>query len=639
MAITIEGLQIEITENSEKAVKGLDALTKSLEKLKKVTGDLGKSLEGVNFDAFSKQMKQLSTSLRPLQGFKTQASGLLNSLRHFKSTAEEINEFTGFDRFASQIKILANSLTPLSGFNTKLGATLNALHELPVISDTLDTVNFESFANDIKQLTNSLTPLTTIQTGLGSTLNQLSRFEQVVQQLDVTFQDTKVADNILKLVEALRPLTTLGKSTLGSMLNQLRKLPEIMEQLSKVDMDALGAQIERVTNAVRPLANEMNKVAAGFSAFPSRIQRLITQNERLSRSNKSLSRSYGVLGTGIRKAYVQMGVLLYSLRRIARAMADWVTESNSYIENLNLFRVSLREGADEALDYAYKVQEAFGVDPSEWIRFQAVFQNMLTGFGVVGEKARIMSRNLTQLGYDLATIFNVDYATAMEKLESAIAGQPRPMREWGFDMSEATLKLVALRHGIEQNVETMTQFEKSQLRYLQLMETARKHGILGNFAREIPTPAKAMRIINQQLLQFRRALGDMLIPILMKILPYLQAFVKLLTDAARALANFFGFTLPVIDYSNIGKIGPISDDIGEIGDSADKTTGAVKKLRNALMGFDEINILPKDTGISGTGSGAGIGGGGGFEIDPSIYDYDFLGDAQNEVNKIVDRIY
>ena len=68
----IDGLQIEITENSEKAVSGLDALTQSLERLKEVTGDLGKSLEGVNFDKFGKQIKQLSTALQPLQGFKTQ---------------------------------------------------------------------------------------------------------------------------------------------------------------------------------------------------------------------------------------------------------------------------------------------------------------------------------------------------------------------------------------------------------------------------------------------------------------------------------------------------------------------------------------------------------------------------------------
>ena len=115
---------------------------------------------------------------------------------------------------------------------------------------------------------------------------------------------------------------------------------------------------------------------------------------------------------------------------------------------------------------------------------------MATGFGIASDKAAVMSKALTQLGYDLATIFNVDYDIAMEKLESALAGQPRPMREWGFDMSEATLKLVAMKLGIEENVETMTQFEKAQLRFVQLMDTARKQGILGNFARRYTPPPR-----------------------------------------------------------------------------------------------------------------------------------------------------
>lgn len=88
MAITIDGLQLEITENSEKAVAGLEALTQSLEKLKKVTSGLEKSLAGVNFDQFGQQIKQLSTALQPLQGFKTQAGSVISSLRYFKDAAK-----------------------------------------------------------------------------------------------------------------------------------------------------------------------------------------------------------------------------------------------------------------------------------------------------------------------------------------------------------------------------------------------------------------------------------------------------------------------------------------------------------------------------------------------------------------------
>lgn len=639
MSLMIDDLQIEITDNSTEAVKGLDALTNSLERLKKTTGNLGKSLEGVNFDKFNTQMRRLSTALQPLQGFKTQAAGVLSALRHFKQTADDLNRFTGFDKFSSQIARLAKSLEPLSNVGSRLGATLNALSQTATISEQLDSVDFESFSSSITTITQSLMPLGDIQSKLGATLSQLSRFGQVTQQLDLVFQDSSVAENIKKLVEALQPLSDINKSQLSSTLNQLNKLPDIAKSLSEMDMGDFAAQIEKAVEAIRPLADEMNKVSNGFKAFPTKIQRIISQSNRLTSSNKKLTASYGSLSVGISKIKLQIVALYFGLRRIARSMSEWVKESNDYVENLNLFRITMREASDEALDFANKAQQAFGIDPSEWIRFQAIFQNMTTGFGIAADKATVMSKNLTQLGYDLATVFNVDYETAMQKLQSALAGQPRPMREWGFDMSEATLKLAAMNHGIKENVETMTQMEKAQIRYLQIFETAKRQGYLQNFAREIHTPANAMRILNEQLRFFKRELGNAIIPLLMKILPYIQAIVKVLTDAARALAAFFGFELPVIDYSGLDAIGGISDDLDGIESGADGATGAAKKLKNILMGFDEINLLPKDTTTGGIGSGGGGGVGGGFEIDPSIYDYDFLGDVQSKVNEIVDAIY
>ena len=655
MADSMDSLSIEITQDTSDAVNGVELLQKSLENLKRATKggvglnavinqlkafddvskDMGKNLSKVDFDSFTKNVKKLSTALQPLQGFKTQATGLINSLRGFKDTAEEFNEFTDFGAFSSQVRRLATSLEPLNNISGKLGATLRALEQLPMIGQQLQTTNFTEFATNIQTLTNSLVPLSTVQSKLGSTLNQLSRFSQISQQLGITMVDTNVATNIKNLVEALRPLSEMGKSQLGSFLNQLKKLPEIMQSLTEIDMDAFAVQIQRVTDAIRPLANEMNKVAAGFSAFPIRIRKIIEQNEKLATSNVKTSKSFGILGTGISRVKAKMMVYIYAAKRLAGVMAGWVVESNAYVENLNLFRVSMREASEEALDYANKVYDAFGVDPSEWIRYQAVFQNMATGFGIVSDKATIMSKNLTQLGYDLATIFNVDYSVAMQKLQSAIAGQPRPMREWGFDMSETTLKMVALNHGIKENVELMTQNEKAQLRFIQLMETANKQGILGNFAREIHTPANAFRILNQQIVMFKRALGDMMIPILIKVLPYIQALVKVLTDAVRALAALFGFELPLIDYSGLGDLPAITDDIE---DGFDDATGAAKKLQNALAPFDELNILPQlSSSSSGTGAAGGVGGDLGFDF--SEYDYDFLGDnIQNKVNEIAEQL-
>ncbi len=456
--------------------------------------------------------------------------------------------------------------------------------------------------------------------GLTTVTNQIKRLNEAVNAL----QDPSL--KIQKLVSALKPLESINKTNLNSTLNSLKKLPDITKQLADIDMGAFENQIRRVVVALKPLADEMNKVAAGFSAFPSRIQRLITQNERLASSNRNVGRSYKSIWNPLTGIIAKTSLYMFAVRKVANVISDWVIESNNYVENLNLFRVSMRGAADEALDFAYKVKDAFGVDPSEWIRFQAVFQNMATGFGITADKASVMSKNLTQLGYDLATIFNVDYSVAMEKLQSAIAGQPRPMREWGFDMSETTLKMVALNHGIKENVELMTQNEKAQLRYIQLMETAKKQGILGNFAREIHTPANAFRILNQQLLLFKRALGNMIIPLLMEILPYIQAFVQVLEEAANRIANLLGFELPVIDYSGLDEIGIDAED------NLDDANAAAKKLKNTLAGFDELNI------ISDKDAGKGVGVGGDLGIDLSQYDYDFLGNIDNKITEIFENL-
>lgn len=97
------------------------------------------------------------------------------------------------------------------------------------------------------------------------------------------------------------------------------------------------------------------------------------------------------------------------------------------MENLNLFTVTMGKAADEALRYAEVVKEAVGIDPSEWIRNQGMFKQITSGFGVVADKADLMSKNLTQLGYDISSFYNIDMEEAMLKLQSGISGEIEPL--------------------------------------------------------------------------------------------------------------------------------------------------------------------------------------------------------------------
>lgn len=514
----------------------------------------------------------------------------------------------------------------LDSLITTLGRLQSALE---TATSSVQRINSSQFGSEMEKLAGAMKPLAAFEKRATAALEGLAKFTESASNMSV---DSSFSQGMEKLVDALKPLGDIAKGDFVSVMNQLKKFPDIAKDLANTNLDEFAAEVKRLAEALRPLAEELGKVAAGFAALPKGITGASKAVSGFSSASK--------FGRGIK-----LGALFYTVKRVKNVMADWVDTSNDYIENLNLFTVAMREGAEEALEYAEKVQSVFAIDPSEWIRFQSVFQNMLTGFGIGSEKASGMSKTLTQLGYDLSTLFNVDYATAMKKLQSGIAGQPRPMREWGFDLSETTLKLTALNFGIKENVETMTQYEKSQLRFMQIMDTAKKQGILGNFAREIHTPANAMRILQQQIVQLKRALGNLLIPILMKVLPYLQAFVIVITDAIKALGVLVGFKLPEIDYSGVeyGGIGDIGDDLEDIEDGAGGANSALQKLRNTILGIDELNLMADPTsGGAGGGGGGGVSGGGvgsGLDFDLSDFEYDFLGDTKLKAIELVEAFY
>ena len=126
----------------------------------------------------------------------------------------------------------------------------------------------------------------------------------------------------------------------------------------------------QVANAVRPLAPKMEKVSAGFKAFPIRIQKLISSNAGLAASNKTTGKSLVFSEPEFPAQLQKIGVWYLALRKIASVMAEWINESNSYIENMNLFTVAMGEAAQGAYDYAVQVNKVLGIDTSEWIRNQ-----------------------------------------------------------------------------------------------------------------------------------------------------------------------------------------------------------------------------------------------------------------------------
>ena len=352
-------------------------------------------------------------------------------------------------------------------------------------------------------------------------------------------------------------------------------------------IDALTQSLTKLKNAT--------KGGLGLSSVSNDIKKVVTSTSGASASFTDLFYKVKTVAQGFKK----LGKAIYSA----------VEKSMDYTENMNLFSVSMGEYAAEAIAYAEEVSDAMGIDTSEWIRAQGIFMTMATGFGVAGDRAATMSKNLTQLGYDLASFYNIDVETAMLKLKSGLAGELEPLRAIGYDLSQAKLEATALELGIEKSVSAMTQAEKAQLRYYAIMTQVTV--AQGDMARTLDDPANQMRVFKAEINMAAREIGNVFIPALNAILPYAIAVTKVIGALASNIAALAGFKESGIEEST-NKVVENTDAVQENMEGAQKEA---KKLKSYMLGIDELNVLNPNVDSATDASS-------GFEFE--LPDYKFM---------------
>ena len=399
-------------------------------------------------------------------------------------------------------------------------------------------------------------------------------------------------------------------------------MAEEKQELQALELQITGDSTKAIKslNSLCDTLDRLKKATAGgcgLGAVSKEMEKMNGVSVKFSSSSSSVTKSLAKLGTKAMTA-------VYSMKRITNVIGSWVTESNNYVENLNLFTVSMGEYAASAQEYAESIGDVLGIDPSTWMRNQGVFMTLGKGFGVASDRAAVMSQQLTQLGYDVSSFFNISVEDAMQRLQSGISGELEPLRRLGYDLSQAKLEATALSLGIDKAVSSMTQAEKAELRYYAIMnQVTDSHG---DMARTLEAPANQLRIFKAQVTQAGRALGNIFIPALNAVLPYAIAALKVIRLLANTIAGLVGFTLPEIDYSDL------SDGVGDTSDALEEATDNAKKFKKMLLGIDELNVMSDNSSDSSEDL---TGGGFSFELPT----YDFIGDASNsKINEIVEKM-
>lgn len=551
-----------------------------------------------------------------------------------------------------EIQINSSSTNAVEGIS-KLSRSLNRLNT--VLKSSFDTSNVVqgiqtlnaglkqldgSAADKLRNIAESLKALKSVGTVTVSVTNGDSDVNKIRVEVE------SLRQSMGNLTETLNATSTAVSKT-NSSLNALSK----GVSAAKTNQSSLSASsVQSATGMNRMSANALS-LRAVLSSLKNAIQGVADSNDNMSNSSGKASMSYTeLLSKG--------SIWIAAFKAIKQTIGSFIDQSNQYVEDLNLFTASMGEYAGEAQKFAERASEVLGIDPSEFMRNEGTFNSIIEGFGVANDQAYLMSKNLTQLGYDLSSFYNTDVETAMQKLQSGISGELEPLRRWGYDLSVARLQQEALNLGISKSVSNMTQAEKSQLRYYAIMTQVTQ--VQGDMARTLNAPANQLRVFQAQCVMAARAIGDVFIPILNKVLPYLIAFAKIVRMVFAGIAKLFGFSLPKVDYSGIntgakamGNLGDktngANNSLGKTPKKVNKVTKALKKLKNATIGIDELNIISPDTNSSpsgsggsggiGGGGGGGIGGIGGSDLGFKLPEYDFLkGAVASKADEIVKKI-
>jgi ABC-type transporter Mla subunit MlaD len=529
--------------------------------------------------------------------------------------------------------------TAISNLRTK-GSVGKVCTSLDKLSSSITALKQASAGiSGLDKVTNFLNGISSVNTtagvkGVNSVVNAIKKIPNAVSALNgVDFYS--MSGSITQLTNALAPLSILdisGLKSLGSAFKAIGTVPDLTDKLKAADLDSFADSCQKISTALTPLASQLETVGNAFAKLPPQLSKVVTQANRVTAANERQKKSYMSLSSQMNR-FMRNMVKLVSLKAIADYLGNAVAKFNDFYEATDMFSVSMGEMTKSANQFINKMETLLGIDPTEAMNNMASVYSMVHSFGMASDKAYTLSQNLTQLGYDLASLRNMKTSETFTKLRSAMAGELEPVLQLGVDISQARLQQELLELGFNKQVSTLSQADKATLRYIAIMKQLTY--VQGNLGETLASPANMIRMLKAQLNNLARDIGSLLYPALKMILPPLIAAVELIREFVQWIAKLMNVEVTFTDFSSA------SDAVGGVTDALDNTTKATgkaaKAFKNYIMGFDELNVIQKNADSSG-GSGSGSGATGNLLGDVDLSAYDMFSKYNEGFAKQIDAI-
>ena len=652
MADQVSSLSIQISSDASRAAAAIDTLIGKLSNLSSALG----SVNGSGLNNLASGVTSLTNSMTGFKGAgvtKATFSAAANGLKAvadvdpgkisgvasaIQGLSTGVGSFTGTEDSVAQIGKTASALTKLSQIDTsKFAANLTAIApQLSSLSFAAGNIGLEGLDGSIKKLSLLSTALqklgtldvTSLSSNIGSLAPVMQQFASAISNIQI---DDSKAQTVIALANAINTLKSATISGLVQGLNTadsaVKKFANSTRQASIASQIFAGVLRGALVGSMRLVANATMSALQSVGTFARNHLPLLGQRA------ESVQPRIQSLGFALWKLYAQ----LLLLRRILQVLSKPIEIASSLTEIQNVVNHTFGDMQYKLKDFAKTSIEQYGLSELSAKRYASRFQAMGMAMGITGGMVSNASDNLTKMGAtlnsagnsladmsinltkltgDLASFYDEDQAVVAEKLNSVFTGMARPLRAYGIDLTQATLQEWALKNGIDANVASMTQAEKTMLRYQYVM--ANTQNIAGDFARTSDTWANQIRQLKQNFEALGATMGGAIINALKPIVKALNSAIKAVTGFAKVVSDALGFIFGWKYEEGSGGLGGIDDALADAADSAggvDKGMGGAadkaKKLKTYLLGIDELNVLEPDTDSGSGGGGSGGGGGGG----------------------------
>lgn len=550
---------------------------------------------------------------------------------------------------AGSLTFDVNGLVSLVNSVSRLGSTnaTQSVKNLPQISTALrgfitsmNTVG--SVAFDFAGLNNLVSNITRLggakatqaATNLKPIKDQILRFVSGLNGIGSLSFDTT---NLANLVSSI---TKLGGKAATTAIPNIQALGTALTQLMATlsHTPAVSQNLIQMTTALASLAGNGSRVSSASTAMYRGLNVYSSSASRATKATKGLVSQIGMF-------YAKCFLLI----RGAKALWKATESSMDYIETLNYFDAAWgqvagnaagewkKAGYESAEAYAKSFSErakaltgkmtgfqpdaygnliatgmpSLGLDPEKLMNYQATFGQMASSMGVASETALKLSNALTMIGADLASVKNLKFEDVWQDMASGMVGMSRTLDKYGVNIRNVNLQEKLYELGIDAKIAKLGQQDKALLRTIILLQSTKY--AWGDMADTIGQPANQLRLLQANFANLARTIGNLLLPIVSKVLPYINALVI----AIQRLFSWIGGLLGIKIGGFSSSIGSAATDFGDMEDAADgiaDSTGDAakntKKMADNLQGFDKLNVInsQKDSGSGGSGSGGGAGG-------------------------------